>query len=331
MSSDSLRVLIVGCGNMAGGFDANRPAGALPLTHAGAFAHHGGFNLLACVDPNEGRRTQFAARWNVPRCAASIADLGALSGEFDVISICSPTALHPEHLESALALNPRLIFCEKPVTPTLAETEAWVQACEARGVLLAINHTRRWAPDVRRLAGELADGSWNKVRAVAGIYNKGILNNGGHMIDLLHLLLGPLELMHAGQPSWDFWEHDPSVPAMLRAGEVPITLNLGHAGDYAHFELQLITENGIVTMEDGGMNWRIRRAVASPHFKGYRALDEGARIAGEYPQAMLAAAANLHAALTDGEMLASDGRSALAAQRICEQIRQSSIGPASTT
>lgn len=330
MSSHPLRILIIGCGNMAGGFDAGRPADAPPLTHAGAFARHGGFALLACVDPDETRRTEFAARWNVPRNAASVADLGAHRGDFDIISICSPTALHPEHLAAALELEPRLIFCEKPVTPGLAQTETWVQACEARGILLAINHTRRWAPDVRRLANELAGGAWGRIRSVVGHYNKGILNNGGHMIDLLHLLLGPLELVQAGQPSWDFWDADPTVPAMLQAGDVPISLNVAHAADYAHFELQLITEKGIVTMEDGGMNWRVRRAVASPYFKGYHALDEGTRTAGQYPLAMLAAATNLHAALTNGEALASDGRSALAAQRICEQIRLSAIGSAST-
>lgn len=330
MSSPLLQVLIVGCGNMAGGFDANRPADALPLTHAGAFLRHGGFALAACVDPDDDRRHQFAQRWNVPQSAASMAALQAQPGQFDIISICSPTVFHPEHLEAALALRPRLIFCEKPITPSLAATATWVAACEQAGVLLAINHTRRWAPDVQRLAAELAAGQWGQVRSAAAYYNKGILNNGGHMMDLLHLLLGPLDVDYAGAARWDFWEQDPSVPAMLRAGSVPVSVNIAHAADFAHFELQLVTENGIITMEDGGMNWRVRRAIASPHFKGYRALDEGTRTPGQYPHAMLAAATNLHAALTSGQPLASDGRSAMAAQRICELIRHAATGAAAT-
>lgn len=328
MSSSVLQVLIVGCGNMAGGFDAKRPAEELPLTHAGAFLRHGSFALAACVDPDETARTEFAHRWNVPQAAASMDALQARAGQFDIISICSPTTFHPEHLEAALAVRPRLIFCEKPITPSLAETEAWVEACENAGVLLAINHTRRWAPDVQRLAAELAAGQWGQVRSAAAYYNKGILNNGGHMMDLLHMLLGPLEVEYAGPACWDFWEQDPSVPAMLRAGNIPVSVNIAHAADFAHFELQLVTEHGIITMEDGGMNWRVRRATTSPHFKGYHALDEGARTPGEYPHAMLAAATNLHAALTSGQQLFSDGRSAMAAQRVCELIRHAANGAA---
>lgn len=328
MSSSVLQVLIVGCGNMAGGFDTNRSTNALPLTHAGAFLRHGGFALCACVDPDDERRTEFARRWNVPQAAASMDALQARAGQFDIISICSPTAFHQEHLEAALVLRPRLIFCEKPITTTLAATETWVKACEEAGVLLAINHTRRWAPDVQRLAAELAAGQWGQVRSAAAYYNKGILNNGGHMIDLLHLLLGPLEVDYAGAARWDFWEQDPSVSAMLRAGNIPVSVNVAHAADFAHFELQLVTENGIIMMEDGGMSWRIRHAIPSPHFKGYRALNEGTRTPGEYPRAMLMAATNLHDALTNGQQLSSDGRTAMAAQRVCELISHAAIGAA---
>ena len=44
---------------------------------------------------------------------------------------------------------------------------------------------------MQRLAAELkppAPGA--RVRSAVGTYNKGVLNNGSHMVDLLHLLLG---------------------------------------------------------------------------------------------------------------------------------------------
>lgn len=315
-------VLVVGCGNIAGGFDAQRAGDAPPLTHAGAFSRHPGFRLAACVEPDAARRAAFMQRWQVPLGFATLAEAQAHGLQPALVSICSPTAAHDSDLEQALLLRPRAIFCEKPVTPSVAQTRHWVEACRAAGVLLAVNHTRRWAPDVQRLQRELAAGQWGPLRALTGLYNKGILNNGGHLVDLVQMLAGPLELLAAGPAVHDFWPDDPTVSALLRtASGVPVALAGGHAGDYAAFELQLVLGGGVLIMENGGMHWRLRRSAESPHFAGYRSLGPAEEIAGEYPLAMAAAAANIHDALVHGAALASTGDSALAAQCICEQIR----------
>lgn len=330
--SRPLDVLIVGCGSIAGGFDAERSATLPPLTHAGAFTRHGGFRLAACVDPDDARRRAFMQRWAVPVGAASIPALAAAPGRFDVISICSPTPCHAAHLEAALALAPRLVFCEKPVTPSLVDTELWVARFATAGIPLAVNHTRRWAPDVLQLGHELASGAWGDLRSVSALYNKGVLNNGGHMVDLLHTLVGPLEVTAAGAPVWDFWDDDPSIPGLLRtAAGRPVQLNIAHAADYAMFELQLLTERGVVAMEDGGQSWRLRRVVESGTFKGYHCLGAAEEIAGSYPLAMARAASNIYGAVAGHEVLASTGSSALAAQRVCETLRRLAFAAAPAT
>jgi predicted dehydrogenase len=323
-----LRVLIVGCGNIAGGFDAERPASALPLTHAGAYWKHGGFRLVACVEPDAARRDAFMQRWLVEKGYSTI-DAAAAAGPFDLVSLCSPTALHGAHLAALLPLHPRLVFCEKPVTKSAAETEAAVEVCASAGVKMAVNHNRRWAPDIVRLQAELAAGQWGAVRSAIGLYNKGVLNNGSHLVDLLQMLLGPLDLLAAGAPVFDHWPDDPTVPALLQSRSgVPVTLNAAHAADYAVFELQLLTERGLIAMEDGGAGWRVRRVTGSAHFKGYAVLDGGTRTSGEYHASTLAAVTNIYQALTEGAPLASTGETALAAQRLCEQIELEAVDAA---
>lgn len=326
------RVLIIGCGNIAGEFDANRPATASPLTHAGAYLRAGGFQLAACVEPDERRRADFQARWSIGDGADSVAALGAESGAFDVISICSPTAIHHDHLEAALALQPRLIFCEKPVTPAADTTARWIARCDERGVKLAVNYTRRWDSRVSKLARDIRAGVWGKVRSAVGVYTKGTLHNGGHMADLLQLLLGPIRLIAAGQPVWDFWDDDPTVPALLQSDDgVPIHLAVGHSSDYALFELVLITELGEIAMREGGQSWTVRVARESSVFTGYRALSEHEALAGDYNHAMLNAVANISEALTSNVELASTGINALAAQRLCESIRSAALVAESST
>lgn len=264
------------------------------------------------------------ARWDVPH---GFEDLQSLQiGSVDVISICSPTAEHATHIEAALKLKPRAIFCEKPLSPSFAESGRWVSACEEQGVTLAVNHTRRWAPDVRELARQLHGGDWGSVRSVVGWYGKGVLNNGSHLIDLLLWLLGPLQLQWAGAPVHDFWTDDPTVAAtLLSESGVPVQLAPSDARDYSLFELQLVTQRGVVCMDKGGMAWRRRQPHPHPDFPGYMTLADDERREGLYAEAMLAAVTNLHDCVSRGEPLLSTGHNALRAQALCEAIRTMSI------
>jgi predicted dehydrogenase len=315
-----LSVLIIGCGAIAGGHDAARPDDAWPRTHAAAYRRDGGFRLAACVDPDAARREAFARRWTVEAQFASLPEASA-AGPFDIISICSPTHAHVADLEAAIGLQPRLVFCEKPVTPSLGETTRLVKLARARGVGFAVNHTRRWAPDVRALAAELRAGAWGEVRGASAVYNKGVLNNGSHLFDLLSCLFGGISVVAAGLPVIDFSEADPSVPCLLQTSAgVPVSVTVAHAADYALFELTLITERAVITMEDGGAQWRVRPVVDSQSFPGYRALASGAFRPGRYDEAMANAVAEFRLWLDGKADLSSTGETAAAAQAISDAV-----------
>ena len=320
------KVLLIGCGNMAGGYDLLQPEEALPLGHAKAFRQHGGFELTSCIDPITAQRQAFQSRWQVPHGYDRWQDLPQNVGAFDVVSICSPTSVHAKDIQAALALKPKLIFCEKPVTLSLAETQQAVTDCANHQVLLAVNHSRRWSPEVLQLKQQLAQGKWGAVRSVSAVYNKGILNNGSHMMDLLLNLFGPLHVTHVGQAVFDHFDADPSVDACLKTADgVPIQLNVAHAQDYALFEMQIVTEKGVVSMEDGGARWRFRTAAPSSQLPGYHFLKHGEWIAPQGSPALRNTVANLHDALTQGAPLACTGIHALQAQSLCEQIQQQAV------
>ena len=321
-----LDVLIIGCGNIAGRFDELRNREALPLTHAGAYRRHPGFRLAACVDLDQTHLDAFSQYWQVNVKASKVEDLHQQPGAFDVISICSPTEFHVHHLEAALALGPKIVFAEKPLTTNALETKHWVDRFEQNGIALVVNYTRRWQPDIVELAANLRAGQYGTIRSASGVYSKGIANSGSHMLDLLRNLFGEIVLVAVGSPSWDFWEDDPSVPAMLRSeGGVPIMLNIGDARDYSLFELRIVTESGTIEMTDGGMNWVWRSAQDSVQFPGYKSLGESRASEGDYSKAMLAAVSNIARHIKNGESLACDGQTALAAQVICDQIYAAAV------
>ena len=322
-----LKVLIIGCGNIAGGFDADIEAEELPRTHAGAYAAHGQFSMQACIEPDGSKRAAFMERWGISTGYESMEQLKVANAQgknltyFDVVSVCSPTSTHYDHVIQALRLSPKLIFCEKPICDDLVKAQHLVRRCSDQGVQLAVNHNRRWDPDVRKFRDELKLGKWGLVRAVMGQYNKGMLNNGSHMIDLLQDFLGPLSLIDCGKPVFDYSLSDPSIPALLVNGNgVHLTLSCGHASDYSLFELQWVTQRGVVAMEDGGLLWRTRLTTPSPHFLGYSVLAESKFSVGRYLQTTTNAVENIYHAITSGQALASTGVSALETQIICQQM-----------
>jgi predicted dehydrogenase len=320
---EKFKVLIVGCGNIAGGYDLLQPEELLPLGHAKAFSKHGRFSLLGCIDPDFDKRMQFQRRWQVHQSFSSLLDIGLKVGQYDVISICSPTMGHAGDIQLALALKPKLIFCEKPVTSSLKDTRIAVQACAEQGVLLAVNFSRRWSPQVVQLKNDLKNECWGSVRSVSATYNKGILNNGSHMLDLLLYLFGPLSIASVGSAVNDFFSQDPSIDAVLRS-EIgfPIQLNVAHAKDYTLFEIQIVTEKGVINMEDGGARWRYRHAKPSEKLVGYNFLNSGEWLEPDGSYAMSGAVANIFDALDSGAQLCSSGNNAIQAQILCEQINR---------
>ena len=201
---EPLTVLIVGCGNIAGGFDKGRKLTDFPYSHAGAYIRDNRFKMAACIEPDEARRIEFMKDWNIQLGFASIDEMLNLDYQFDVISICSPTIYHSHDIEVALQLSPKLIFCEKPITTSLHDTERLVEACKTANVMMAVNHTRRWDPAVSELQTDILSGRRGELRSIVGIYNKGILNNGSHMLDLLHFLVGSVIVINVGKPVSDY-------------------------------------------------------------------------------------------------------------------------------
>jgi predicted dehydrogenase len=317
------KVLIIGCGNIAGEFDAHRSRNLPPLSHAGAYTKHEGFNIDACIDPNVNKLNNFAKRWNVKIAVQDFEELNSSPGDFDVISICSPTSLHEIHIQEALRLNPRLIFCEKPLTSNIESSIRILNECKKNGIALAVNYSRHWDLSIAALIEDLKVGRWGKIRSVVGHYNKGMLNNGGHMIDLLLRILGPLNVVATAGVIYDFWPDDPTIGVLFSAisGRVPVYMGPADARDYSYFELELVCELGVIRMESGGLSWRIRGVKPSSQFNGYKELGVAQNIDGSYLDSMTSAVENIYQYLYGGAPIMCNGEDALQIQRVCHQIK----------
>jgi predicted dehydrogenase len=202
-----------------------------------------------------------------------------------------------------------------------------VDRCRKKSITLIVNYTRQWDPSIASLERDLKNGRWGSIRSVVAHYNKGILNNGGHMIDLLMRLLGPMEIVTTACAKHDFWDADPTVAALLTAmdGTIPVYLNPAHATDYAFFELELVCENGVIRMQSGGLSWQVREAADSSEFVGYRALARPTFAEGRYAESLALAVDQVYRHLENRSEVNSSGEIALKVQAFCIQIQQMAL------
>lgn len=320
------KVLIIGCGAIAGGYDADRSPDDWPLSHAGAIARDERFELAACVDPDDAAREAFAKRWDVLLAAPDLHSLGAEEGQYDLIVIASPTQFHAEHLQWARAMRPKAVFCEKPIAANISPVPDILREYRQSDIPLAVNYTRRWAPDLADLSCDWHK-KWGNLLSAVGTYSKGILHNGSHLVDLIQMIFGPHEVYSVGPAVFDHWEDDPSVSALLWHHSFDSTIHLvaGDCRAFTQFELVLTFEKGEVAIRDGGMRIETRQVIDSPHTAGYRQLGPVESQPGRYPAAMSAAYANIADTIETGAPLASDAGSAFSAHAICEQIRRRAL------
>jgi predicted dehydrogenase len=319
--TETLTALVVGCGRIGG--EAPPPGSRIDslISHAAAYDRHPDFHLRACVEPDHTKRRAFMDQWGVETGFASLDDCRAAGMEFDVASVCTPTPEHAAALWTLLATPVSAVFCEKPLTDDGPEARRLVAAYNKVGRPLTVNFTRRWHPALAELKNEIEAGDWGRLRAAVGYYTKGVRNNGSHLIDLAHYLIGPTHLLAVTGSRIDHTATDPTVDAVLSCGDgVRLHLIGGDARDYALFEMHLITERGAIGIERSGRILRRRRTEDDPLAAGYRLLEADGLAEVGPGGSIYRAVDELARVVRDGAAPSSDGDNALAAQLLCEEI-----------
>jgi len=319
--SEKLKALIVGCGNIAGGYDERGTYPSAVLTHAGAYKAHGGFEISACVEPDAARREVFMNTWGVEQGCTDLVGCAALGQVFDVVSLCSPSSFHADDLRTLLTMPVRAVFAEKPLTGDSNTSLQIIEAFAAKQILIAVNYTRRWSPGLAQIRADIVAGKWGRVTGGIGRYSKGLYNCGSHMIDLVNYLVGPVVPEQVFSKIEDFSASDPTLSVFMKFENDSQFVLIGSDGrDFFTFELTLITEKGEIVIEDLGR--RVRYRLAEPHalYSTQITLPVMESVDTGFDGAMLAAITNIADHLNKGKSVPSDGMSAFHAERTCAEI-----------
>jgi predicted dehydrogenase len=310
-----MRAAVIGCG-FIGAAPGRLGAGA--QSHAAAWARQDGVRLVALCDSDPVALRAAMERWGVGRGFEELDEL-LVQVRPEIVSVCTPDATHAPVLRRVLeAPSVRAVLAEKPLALDSDDARGIVRTAEERGVLLAVNYGRRSLPSHRRLQAWLQEGGIGAIRAVNGVYSRGLKHNGTHWLDLARFLVGEIvQVVGFGTPAHA--AEDPTVDVALRfASGARGTLSGVPSLTYSIFEMDLIGSTGRVRVVEAGHRFDVTAVGPSPRFADFQELLPAPGPLGGLEDLVGHAAADLWSALNAGRPPACSGWDGVVALELAE-------------
>ncbi len=149
--SDTVGVAVIGAGFIA---DA----------HLSALAMTPGARVVAIAGRTGDSAAAIAARHGIKDSSDDYRRLLDRT-DVDVVSVAVPNDLHAEVVVAAAAAGKHVI-CEKPLSRTLAEADAMIEATDSAGVLLLYAELLCFAPKYRRVKELIEEGAFGSVMQI---------------------------------------------------------------------------------------------------------------------------------------------------------------------
>lgn len=175
-SSAGLRLAIVGLGRMG-------------LRHIQAARNLG---MVVCGVADRSEQACAAVQANMglaaEACFTDVRDmLKTTRPEALVVATTAPS--HAAFVLAAAELGVRYILCEKPMSTSLADAQAMIDACQRAGAKLAINHQMRFMPQYTRVKSLISSAELGALSSilVAGS-NFGLAMNASHYFEMFRYI-----------------------------------------------------------------------------------------------------------------------------------------------
>lgn len=143
-----LHVMIIGCGGIA------------PAHIEGYLEFPEDAVITVLADGNLSRAEGLIKRYGLTE-AKAVADYRACLNEVDVVSICTPPALHEQMAVDALEAGCHVLL-EKPMAPSLAACDHILKATQKSGKLLSVVVQSRYISSIRNAIDMVRGGAYGR-------------------------------------------------------------------------------------------------------------------------------------------------------------------------
>lgn len=266
------RAGIIGCGRIGCSFDDDSRRG-YTSSHAGAYKRTEGIELVALCDVEKGKAEHYGLKFDVPGRYTNYHEMFR-SEQLDIVSLCTWDYTHLDLVAAAVSHRVKAIFCEKPIAQSLEAADKIIRLCAENGVILAVDHQRRFDPFHQRLACFLREGGLGRIQQVTCYYTAGVANSGSHLFDLLRFYLGDVAWAE-GRTSSNLSPNpdDPNIDGWLGfVGGPTVAVQACDVASYLIFEICLLGTRGRLCVKSSGFDVEFEEARGSQRFAGYKEL-----------------------------------------------------------
>ena len=182
---------VVGLGRIGCGFDEIFRT-KLVQTHTGAYLSNSKTNLVALCDVDKKKIKFYGKKFNIDDVYYDFKELLSKQN-IDLLSICTHADTHLPIVEEATKHNIKGIFLEKPISNSLSSAKKIIKLCEKKGIVLQINHQRRFDPFYQKLKKNISNKTLGRIQLVNVYYGGGVANTGSHVFDLIRFFFGDVK------------------------------------------------------------------------------------------------------------------------------------------
>jgi predicted dehydrogenase len=178
---------IVGGGAVSCGYDD--PNDKNIITHIHGALKHPKINLNSIIEIDNQRREYISNKWgkHIP-IYLNIND-SLKKHKSDIFVIATPTDQHFININEILTkYSPKLLICEKPIVSSSKDLEKLYKLVNKHNTKIITNFPRRFDKSLNIFKEEISRS--NQKYHFYGTFNKGLIHNGCHMIDLIDMLVG---------------------------------------------------------------------------------------------------------------------------------------------
>ena len=264
------KALIIGCGNIGALYDIDNNDSI--LTHAKAF-HENEKMAFDVYDKNEELARKVAKKYDT-KCLTSIEDKNL--GQYDLISICTPTNTHYHFLKKLLLINTPVIICEKPISTDRDELNELKVLYANSSSKVIVNYIRRFHINFIELKKNIKEAEDQLVQVTVN-YSKGLINNASHIFDLLNFLLDDFIKLADFQivnreTNTTFGDETVTMFGKYRG------INFSFIGllesTYPQLEVELFLKKNKIILKNGGDTIKWYKPIMSSKFAGVSILAE---------------------------------------------------------
>jgi UDP-N-acetyl-2-amino-2-deoxyglucuronate dehydrogenase len=260
----SIRFALVGCGRIS-------------ANHVEALRQHRERAELIAVCDNRPAALEAAM---AKTGAAGFSSLDALlaGSDADIVSLATPSGLHPQHAMRAAAAG-RHVLSEKPMATKWDEGMAMVRACRDAGVKLFVVKQNRLNPTMQLLKKAIDGGRFGRIfmvnvnvfwtrpqsyyddapwRGRWDLDGGAFLNQASHYVDMVDWLVGPVDNVHAYTATLarDIEAEDTGVMSLRlrRGGLASINVTMLTHGKNFEGSITILGERGTVRIGGVAVN-----------------------------------------------------------------------------